>query len=359
MAVLAYQSLGIYALALGYLAGAAVQCIVLWVALAHNGFRFRFRFDIRDSTLRETANLVFYPLAGQVLGELRTLLENFCASFYAPGILSALRYASRIIHAISGVVMSSVVTATTPMVAHYVAEKEMDEMKKVIRNGVKLLIFMSTPVCLLLSFEGLGLIRVLFERGQFSAADAVLTSGLMALITPYILFSRTISIMQTPFYAVKDTKTLCVSMVWSLLGYLMVIGPLLYFFRIYGFPLGTSLATALGTLVMCFLAHRAFGPMGWNRLSGFAVRMAGAMATSCAGFIGGNLLRTDFGRGGFLGNCIAAAIPSLIGMSAFGIGAVVFRLMKPVEMAQKFALLGSRKLRWPLSTANVGPVDSE
>ncbi len=308
MAVLAYQSLGIYALALGYLAGAAVQCIVLWVALAHNGFRFRFRFDIRDSTLRETANLVFYPLAGQVLGELRTLLENFCASFYAPGILSALRYASRIIHAISGVVMSSVVTATTPMVAHYVAEKEMDEM---------------------------------------------------ALMTPYILFSRTISIMQTPFYAVKDTKTLCVSMVWSLLGYLMVIGPLLYFFRIYGFPLGTSLATALGTLVMCFLAHRAFGPMGWNRLSSFAVRMAGAMAISCAGFIGGNLLRTDFGRGGFLGNCIAAAIPSLIGMSAFGIGAVVFRLMKPVEMAQKFALLGSRKLRWPLSTANVDPVDSE
>src|SRR6266487_6498971 len=76
-----------------------------------------------DPRLKDTVKLVLYPLAGQMLGECRTLVENFFASFYAPGVLSALRYASRIIYALSGVLMSSVVTATTPMVAHHAAEK--------------------------------------------------------------------------------------------------------------------------------------------------------------------------------------------------------------------------------------------
>jgi putative peptidoglycan lipid II flippase len=359
VAGLTYRSFGIYALALGHLAGAAVQCAVLWLALSREGFRFRFRFDLRDSRLQETVTLVVYPLGGQILGELRGLLENFCASFYSPGLLSALRYASRIVYAVSGVLMSSVVTATTPMVAHYVAKNDLEEMKKVVRNGVKLLIFMSMPVCILLSFEGEKLIRVLFERGQFSTADAALTSGLIALLTPYILFSRTISIMQTPFYAIKDTKTLVTSMVWSLLVYLVVIVPALYSMGVYGFPLATSLSAVIGTVVICILAHRTFGPMGWKGLSDFGSRMAGAMSVSCAGFIGGDRLSMNLGSDGFIGKCIVAAIPTLSGLIAFGCGALVFRLIKPAEIIKQFALLGSACSLRPLWAAKSAPTDSK
>src|SRR5438128_2416167 len=152
LVLLLHRSLGIYALALGYLVGFATQSLVLWTALRRHGFVYRWSCNFRDPRLKDTARLVFYPLAGQMLGECRTLIENFFASFYAPGVLSALRYASRIIYALSGVLMSSVVTATTPMVARYVAENDFDGMKRAVLNGVQILVFISLPVCAWLVF---------------------------------------------------------------------------------------------------------------------------------------------------------------------------------------------------------------
>src|SRR5207249_12266740 len=116
-------------------------------------------------------------------------------------------------------------TATTPVVAHYVAEKNGERMMATVRNGIKLLLFISVPVCVWLTFTGDSLISLLFERGQFSKTDAELTGSLMALMSPYILFSRAISITQTPFYAVRDTKTIVISMILSFLSYLLITPP--------------------------------------------------------------------------------------------------------------------------------------
>ena len=73
--------------AVGYLAGFATQCLVLWFALRRCGFSYRWNCNCRDPRLKDTVRLVLYPLAGQMLGECRTLVENFFASFYAPGVL--------------------------------------------------------------------------------------------------------------------------------------------------------------------------------------------------------------------------------------------------------------------------------
>jgi putative peptidoglycan lipid II flippase len=354
-AVFAYKSLGIYALAVGYIIGAVLQCIVLWAGLARNGFQFRPRFQLRDPLLGETAKLVFYPLAGQMLGELRTVIENFCASFYAPGILSALKYSSRIIHALSGVLMSSVVTAVTPTVAHFMAGNQLDEMKKAIRSGIKLLLFLSLPVSLWLIFDGDKLMTILFERGKFSHADATLTGQLVALMTPYIFFSRAISITQTPFYAAKDTRTLVISMVLGFFLYVAVIPPLLYSLGYYGFPVATSLGTALVTVLMCWLARRSFGAMGWHHLREFTLRFAGVAVVTCVGFLVGNQFASDFGWSGFVGKCLRAGIPSFLGFAAFAAGTLVFRLANLDEISSQIGSLGLRRLRGLFPRSSLSP----
>ena len=352
--LLLHRGIGIYALAMGYLAGFATQCLVLWFALRRCGFSYRWNCNCRDPRLKDTVRLVLYPLAGQMLGECRTLVENFFASFYAPGVLSALRYASRIIYALSGVLMSSVVTATTPMVAHYVAEKDFNAMKSAVRNGLKLLVFMSVPVCLWLTFTGDALISLLFQRGQFSHADAALTASLMALMAPerlpfdqhclmalmapYILFSRAISITQTPFYAVKDTRTLMFSMILSFGLYVLITPLLLFGLRVYGLPLATSASTALGAVVMCILLRRSFGPMGWIQLRTFSAQLVGAVAIACAGFFVGREVWLYFATPGVVGKLFAVGVPSVIGMTAFFGGALIFGLIDRGRFLLPFGL---------------------
>jgi len=72
-------------LALGYLAGFAAQCVVLWLALARCGFCLSVELQFRDPRLKDNAKLVLYPLAGQMLVSVETLIENFFASFILPG----------------------------------------------------------------------------------------------------------------------------------------------------------------------------------------------------------------------------------------------------------------------------------
>ena len=339
--LLLYRSVGIYALAVGYLAGFASQCIALWFALRRCGFVYRWTCDWRDPRVKDTARLVLYPMAGQLLGEGRTLIENFLTSFFAPGVLSALRYASRIIYALSGILVGGVVTATAPMVAHYVAEKDSDGMKRSLRNGIQLLVFICLPVGACLAFTGGSLISLMFERGQFSKADVALTSSLMALMTPYIFFSRAISIIQTPFYAVKDTKTLVLGMVLSFILYVAVTPVLVNWLGVYGFPLATSAATGLGAVAMYALFRRSFGAMGWNQVGNFLLRIGVAIVVTSGGFLLGRQFVVQTGSGNLVNQLIAAGIPSCTGLFAFFLA--VLSLFDVSAISPKLALLFRRK----------------
>jgi putative peptidoglycan lipid II flippase len=201
------------------------------------------------------------------------------------------------------------------------------------------------PVALWLVMDGDRLVAVLFERGKFSGEDAVLTAKLMALMTPYILFSRIISITQTPFYAVSDTKTLIKGMIWGFFLYLVVVAPSLYFFGVFGFPLATSAAAALGAAVMCYFAQRRFGAMGWSQHKTFLIRLVGALAFGCAGFWVGNRVPVGgFGLSRFWQKAFAAGIPSLLGVAGFGIGAVIFRLADIREISSQIRVSRLRGL---------------
>ena len=334
--VLLFRTMGIYALACGYVAGFMIQCAVLWIALWRRGFHYRWSPSWRDPRLKDVARMVLYPLGGQLLGESRTLIENFLASFYVPGVLSAMRYAARIIYALSGVLMSSVVTATTPLVAHHAAAKDWAAMKSTLRDGMKLLVFMSVPICAWLTVAREPLISLLFERGQFARADVVLTSSLMALMSPYILFSRAISLAQAPFYAVKDTRTLVVGMMVTFGSYLVVAPLLLYALGVYGFPLATVVSTAAGTLGMCWLLRRSFGRMEWTRLRSFSIRTAGAWTVACVGLLLGREMSLHLQGAGLLERVLALGVQTLLGFGGFAVGILMFGAVRRSSLLSLF-----------------------
>jgi putative peptidoglycan lipid II flippase len=324
------RSLGIYSLALGYVAGYVMQVIVLGVALRRTEVTFEWVWDPTDQHLRSAIRLITYPLTGQMLGECRTLLENYFISFYPAGVLSALRYASRLVFAISGLAMTGVVTATAPMIAHYVAVKDLSGMKRTVRNGLQLLLFMSIPIVVLLTFSGTSIVSILFERGEFSRREALLTGTFVALLAPYIFFSRAISLTQTPFYAVKNTRALTLSIVLSFFAYALLLPILQGLFGIYGFPAATTLSTGLGVLIVAGLIHRSFGALGWSRVRDVALRLSAAGAGMAIVL---SLVERAVGTvaAGSLQSLVTLAIPAVLGLSTFLALAVALRVVDPIS----------------------------
>src|SRR5438093_2368858 len=62
-------ALGVEAVALGMLLGGVAQVALLLWALSKSTFHYRWRFDLRDATLRELLKAFRYPTTGHMLGE--------------------------------------------------------------------------------------------------------------------------------------------------------------------------------------------------------------------------------------------------------------------------------------------------
>jgi putative peptidoglycan lipid II flippase len=282
--ILLSPRLGIYALAFGLLIGDVIQVIVKLATAIALGFRYRFICAFDEPRLRSVYRSFSLPFLGHGLGEARVLLENYLVSYLGGGSLSILRYATKIVQAITGIVVGGVAATTLPLASSCAAANDVQGMKRHVLDGIKVVAFVAVPVSLWLLFNGKALVILTFARGRFTATDAALVSSLMMLMVPYIVLSRLISIIQTPFYATQRFRV----PVWSTVVF-CIVNPaitllLMPVLKLYAFPIALTIGTLATVVFMSTLSRRVFGPLGWLTLRSFAARLIGASALMVASF---------------------------------------------------------------------------
>lgn len=321
--------MGIRAVALGFSVGALMSVLVMILALSRDGFRPRMILDFRDPSLQRVHRLMVLPFAGHIVNSSRSIIENFLASFLGSGAVALIRYANRIIQTMAAVLVGGVIKPTLALLSKHVNQGEVDRMKEDLFNGLKLIAFVALPLAAWIFFVGQTLLVLLFQRGEFSLADAALTAQLLILMLPFMFFSRVNSIVQTPFYASLDMQTPVVVSVLSLLSYLSFVLLFKDSLGVYSFGLATSLASVLSAIVMWLMLRRRFGPMQWWRVKRFGLRLAAAtgvcaiamaFAAPAAGYL-------DLGH--VLANRIVAVlVPTLAGSASFLAAALSLRIIR-------------------------------
>ena len=141
-----HAKLGIFSVAIGFIVGSVAQLLLLAVTARSHGLRFGLRWRPRDARVQEIVKSFGHPLLGHGLSESKMFVENFLASMLGGGNLSVLRYASRIVEAISGVLLGGIVTSTLPLISVYASEKKFGEMKKSVLDAIRLILFLSLPI---------------------------------------------------------------------------------------------------------------------------------------------------------------------------------------------------------------------
>lgn len=324
--VLFHDKYGIYSLAFGYLLGSFVQLVIQIITIHSKGLRLSFVCKFTNPKFVKTLKLFIYPFSGHGLSESKVLLENFLASFLSSGSVSALRYASRIVQALSGVLLSGIITTTLPPVSHYAATNNIEDMKRFILKGTKLLAFVSLPLSVWLFFTIKPLLILLFERGEFHREDVTLTSIIILLMIPYILFSRVISITQLPFYATMDMRIPVLSTAFA---FFIDVAFILIFFKsigIYAFPIASSMESISAAFVMSLIFHSKFGALGWWKLKDFWLRMSGVLVIMIFGIIIGFSINNHIAIGNMADKVFFFMIPTVLGGLAFWGASIVLRL---------------------------------
>ncbi|HVL37833.1 MAG TPA: lipid II flippase MurJ [Fimbriimonadaceae bacterium] len=194
---------GIHSMAWGLLAGATLEAILLATILRRLGLRIPIALDLTSPAAREVGRHFVPILAGALLMGMTTFVNQMMAARLDSGSVAALNYANKIITLPQGIAVTALGMAVVPFLSQMAARRDFTALQSTIRQGLRGVFAVSVPGTLLLIAFSTPIVRLVFERGLFSAQDTELVARVQscfALQIPFYMASifvvRAISALQ-------------------------------------------------------------------------------------------------------------------------------------------------------------------
>ena len=183
------------------LIGSAI-CVLLQSKLFVIHYSYSFKLH---PAMRKLFILMAPIIIGALLMQVVPLVNRYIASDQE-GAISSLEYAMRVVTAILTLTSSfSIVLLPTLSAQH--SEGDTDSFKAEIAHAMRFMVALMVPICAGLSFFSEEIIRDLFQRGQFTAANSQEVGFLLVMFLGVIVGSGVGTIFGNTFVALKDTTT--------------------------------------------------------------------------------------------------------------------------------------------------------
>jgi len=248
-----------YALAWGVVAAGLLQLALQIPFMWACGIRIRPNFDFRHPALRRIGKL-FMPVAlGGAVYQVNVMISTILASLLAPGAVSYLYYADRLVELPLGVFAIALGTAVLPSMSRQAANADIAGLRESVSYSLRVIAFFTIPASIALIVLRVPIIAVLFQRGAFTVVDTNETAyALFWYVVGLWAFSG-LKVVSQAFFSLKDTRTpVYVSIgavIVNLVGGLLLMGPM----RQGGLALATSIAAAFNLLVLFVILTRMLG----------------------------------------------------------------------------------------------------
>jgi putative peptidoglycan lipid II flippase len=190
----------------GVLVGGFLQMMVPAVVLMRDGWRPRFDLAL-SPRVREIAALMTPGFFGTAIYQVNIYVAGLLAYAISDSAGTLLFYANRLMELPIGVFAIAVSTVVYPLITRHAVENKFTAMGDDYRKGIRFILLINVPAAAGLALLSEPIIRVLFQRGQFTAADTSAMAPLLALFAIGMPFFSTVNLTVRAFYAVKDTKT--------------------------------------------------------------------------------------------------------------------------------------------------------
>ena len=255
--VYAGRSFGIYSLAVGTVIGFVLQCVVLAFVLSRKqGRAIPIWAGITPDLLRVGSQ--YLPMiAGAILTSSSWAIGQAMAATLPSGSVAALNYGNKVVAMVSEVGSMALATAVLPHFSLMVAKREWSTIRRTVQFYLRLIILTAVPATLLLVVLSPLIVRFLFERGAFTAADSRIVAAIQSfyfLQIPFVMvgmvFVRLASSLQKNQILLGGAAlTLPINVVLNL-ALMNVLG-------VAGIALSTSLVFAVSCVYLVVFTRRA------------------------------------------------------------------------------------------------------
>jgi putative peptidoglycan lipid II flippase len=309
---------------LGGIAQLAVQLPTLW----RLGWRPSFRPDLalRHPGTRRIAALMAPATLAVAAVQINVVVNTSFASLCVEGSISWLGYAFRLMQLPIGVFGVAIGTTSLTHLARDAAVNDHEALRKTLRRGLQLVLFLTIPSTVGLAVLGEPIIGMIYQHGRFSAHATVETARALSGFAVGLAAYSAIKVLAPAFYALGKTRipllasltAVACNVLWNVVTFRR--------FGHVGLALGTSIAAIANLTVLIVAFQLTTGGLLTRGLVGVVARIvvaAGLMAAAIWPLA--RWLATALPHG-TLGRALDAFVPIVVGAAVYFAAAKALRI---------------------------------
>lgn len=197
--------IGVFGLAWGVLFGAvAGNLLIQLIGAVAAGLRLYPRFKPLDRDLIKYTFLTIPLIIGVSLTFSTEFVVRFFGSFLGYGRIAALNYALRIMLLLVGFFGQAIGTASYPFMAKMAAKGDIVGLNALLDKTIRYMALL-IPLSLLVFTVRFEVVQVLFERGNFTAGDTLITGQLLGCFMLGAFAFSSYTLVVRGYYAMQNT----------------------------------------------------------------------------------------------------------------------------------------------------------
>lgn len=317
------KKFGIKGLAVAFVFGWFLQFLFLVPFLIKKKFRFSFIVNFKSPDIKKVVILtlpLFVAALAQPVNQL--ISSNISSSVSSTGV-ATVNYAYNAYYIVAGVFSYALTNMFFPEMSRRFAVGDTDGATKICSDMLSNITAIIMPVMAVMGSCSYNIIKILYERGKFTAADTQNVSMLLCVYVFGMLFISWQDILNKFFYSMQKSviPMICASVG---IGVNLVCSFLLTkFFGIAGLAISTVIAGGIMTVMLCVFAQKTVGGV-FNKkmfIEILKVVLSGAVAFAACKF---SKTIFDFGNS-FISQIIVVVIAFLLSCALYVLSLVFLK----------------------------------
>lgn len=340
--ILSVKLNNIYILAYGTLIAIMVQPLFQLPFAIKEGFKYKYIFNPKDENIKKLVKLIVPVLIGVSVWQLNNLVDKTLASTFAEGTIASFNYAMKLYYFVQGLFITSIVTVIYPHLSNLLASNNMDGFKKSITKGINVMLILVLPIAIGAIVLANPIVKVLFERGEFTSTSTIMTSNILACYALGLVSFGISDIICRAFYSLEDTKS---PMLNGVLVVMINITLNLILSKVIGYTglaIASTIATFAGVGIYFYMLRKKIGPFGISKILNVGIKcLVSALIMGLITIITYNKLSLMLGSA-TLQLTIVLGISVIVGAIVYG---VLIYILKVEEMNMILEFIKSKLKR--------------
>ena len=244
------------ALAIAVTTGGVIQLALLIIATKRAGISLRLTKPKITPAVRQFTRVVVPATLGAGVYQISAFIDTFFLGRLGTGAMSYFNYADRLNQLPLGVIGAALGTAILPQVSRHVGANEPEKAAHVQGQAAELAMLLCLPAALALSAAAQPLVMALFQGGEFTRQDAMISAMVLSIIVLGLPAYVLVKVLTPGFYSRQDTATPVKTAAFVLVANIALNFLLIPPYGIAGLAAAMAIASWLNCVILYVILHR-------------------------------------------------------------------------------------------------------